>query len=283
MTSPSASRPAIDAHQHFWRYAPERFPWIAPGSVLAVDHLPANLMPLLPQGARTIAVQAEPTEAETRWLLELAEHHQWIAGVVGWTDLQADDVEARLEAIAHPRLVGLRHMVQDEPDPRFLMRDSFIRGVRAAVRRGLTYDLLLVADQVPLAPRFLEAVGEGRFVLDHGAKPKIAQRGWEPWAGAIAQVAAFPNVWCKVSGLVTEADHRAWTARDIAPYLDHLLACFGPERLIFGSDWPVCRVAASYGEVKSLVADFVEQACPGHAASVFGAAAAAAYNIPLED
>lgn len=281
----TAIPPSIDAHQHFWRYDPPRYPWIAPGSVLASDHLPAQLAPQLAANAisRTIAVQAEPDEGETRWLLELAHQHDWIAGVVGWTDLQAADTESRLDAIADPKLVGLRHMVQDEPDPEFLMRPGFVAGVRAAMRRGWTYDLLLVADQLPLAPRFLEAVGEGRFVLDHGAKPRIAQRGWEPWASAIDQVAAFPNVWCKISGLVTEADHEAWTPDDIAPYLDHLLESFGPQRLIFGSDWPVCRLAASYGQVRNLVAAFVARACPDHAASIFGDAARLAYNLPRED
>lgn len=276
---------SIDAHQHFWRYDPPRFPWIAPGSVLAADYLPAQLAPRLALSgiSQTIAVQAEPDEAETRWLLTLAEQSDWIIGVVGWTDLQTEGVEARLDAIAHPRLVGLRHMVQDEPDPRFLLRPAFIEGVRAAMRRGWTYDLLLVADQLPLAPRFIEAVGEGRLVLDHGAKPKIAVRGWEPWASAIAEVAAFSNVWCKVSGLITEADHQAWTASDIRPYLDHLLACFGPERLIFGSDWPVCRLAGCYGQVHDLIADFVASACPQHAASVFGDAARAAYGLQRGD
>ncbi|MDB5438384.1 MAG: amidohydrolase [Caulobacteraceae bacterium] len=279
------THPSIDAHQHFWRYDPPCFPWIAPGSVLAADHLPAQLAPQLAANeiSQTIAVQAQPTEAETRWLLGLAGQHDWIAGVVGWTDLQAEDIEHRLDALSHPKLIGLRHMVQDEPDPQFLLRPAFIAGVRAAVRRGWTYDLLLVADQLPLAPRFIEAVGEGRFVLDHGAKPRIAQGGWEPWASAIREVAAFPNVWCKVSGLITEANHASWTAADIAPYLDHLLACFGAERLIFGSDWPVCRLAGSYRQVHGLIADFVARACPEHAASMFADAARAAYSLHQED
>jgi len=274
---------SIDAHQHFWRYDAERLPWAA--GVLAADWLPADLKPLLEAGgvARTIAVQVEHDEAETRWLLSLTEQHPWIAAVVGWTDLQADDVAEGLERLRHPRLVGLRHMVQDETDPDFLLRPAFIRGVREAVRSGLTYDVLLLPGQAPLAPRFLEAVGKGRFVLDHGAKPPIRLRGWSPWAEAIAEIGKFPNVWCKVSGLITEADHAAWTPDDIARYLDHLLACFGPERLIFASDWPVCQRAGAYEQVQTLIEDFVARRCPEHAASVFGAAARLAYDLDLRE
>lgn len=272
---------AIDAHQHFWAYDPARLPWVAEGSVLAADRLPEHLLPLLNDGgvAQTILVQVEQREAETRWMLDLADRHSWIAGVVGWCDLQAEDVGERLERLRHPRLVGLRHMVQDETDPHFLRRPGFIAGVREAARRGLTYDLLIVADQAPCAPRFIDTVGDGRFVLDHGAKPKIRERGWRPWADAIAEIGRLPNVWCKVSGLVTEADHAAWTAEDIAPYLDHLLECFGPERLIFGSDWPVCTLAAAYDQVQGLIEDFVTRRCPEHAASVFGGAARRAYAL----
>lgn len=275
----------LDAHQHFWRYDAGRLPWIAPGSVLAADYLPADLRPLLSADgvAETIAVQVEHTEAETRWLLGLAAKYEWIAGVVGWVDLQAEDVADQLDRVRHPKLVGLRHLVQDEADPEFLLRPAFVRGVREAARRGLTYDILVFAHQAALAPAFIEAVGEGSFVLDHGAKPNIRDGGWQPWATSIAAIAAFPNVWCKISGLVTEANLERWTAADIEPYLDHLLGCFGPDRLIFGSDWPVCNRAATYAEVKALVQAFVQRRCSAHAASVFGGAARAAYKLSAQE
>jgi L-fuconolactonase len=275
----------VDAHQHFWRYQPERLPWIPAGSIVAADYLPADLEPLLAAGGvgQTIAVQVEHDEAETRWLLELTAHNDWIAGVVGWVDLQAEDVAERLDRLAHPKLVGLRHLVQDEASAEFLVRPAFVRGVREAARRGLTYDILVFAHQAALAPRFIEAVGEGSFVLDHGAKPNIRDGGWEPWATSVAAIAAFPNVWCKISGLVTEADPHGWKAEDIEPYLDHLLTSFGPERLIFASDWPVCGRAATYAQVKELAEDFVQRRCPAHARSVFGGAARAAYKLQTRE
>jgi len=281
MQGVDAAAGAIDAHQHFWRYDRANYGWIPEGSALAADHLPADLRPELDRAgiAGCIAVQARQSEDETHWLLELAEANPWIVGVVGWIDLRADTIAERLEALRHPRLIGFRHIVQDEPDPDFLLGDAFVRGIRAVLAADLTYDVLVYARQADRVPAFLDRAGEGRFVLDHGAKPDIAAGLWQPWADAIAEIARRPNIWCKISGLVTEADHANWSAGEIERYLDHLLACFGPERLIYGSDWPVCRLAAEYETVHGLARNFVMRACPAHADAIFGGNARRAYKL----
>jgi len=281
MQGVDAAPGAIDAHQHFWRYDRSAYGWIPEGSALARDQLPADLRPELDRAgiAGCIAVQARQSEEETRWLLDLAEANPWIAGVVGWVDLRAGNVADRLEALRHPRLVGFRHVVQDEPDPDFLLGDAFIAGVRAVLAADLTYDLLVYARQADRIPEFLDRTGEGRFVLDHGAKPDIAGGGWQPWADTIAGIARRPNIWCKISGLVTEADHAHWSEAGIERYLDHLLAAFGPERLIYGSDWPVCRLAADYAQVRGLARNFVARACTAHADAIFGGNARRAYKL----
>ncbi|WP_448663896.1 amidohydrolase family protein [Sphingomonas sp. CJ20] len=274
----------IDAHHHLWRYVPEAFEWVAPGSAIARDFDAADLRAALAtagvEGA--IAVQARQTVEETAHLLAAAETCPAIVGVVGWVDLRAGDVEARLDALQAPILVGYRHVVQDEPDPDFLLADDFVRGVRAVARRSLTYDILVNAAQLPRVPAFLDRIGAGRFVLDHAAKPDIARGAWQPWADQMAAVAAHPDVWCKVSGLVTEADHRHWRPADLERYLMHVFTLFGPDRVIWGSDWPVCLLAASYAEVAAVVADFVARHCPAADAAVFGGNAARAYALTVE-
>lgn len=257
----------IDAHQHFWRYDPAQFGWIAPDSVLARDYVPDDLCIELDRAgvARSIVVQARQSDDETRWLLDIAARTPWIAGVVGWVDLRADDIAARLDTLAEESaLVGLRHVVQDEPDPRFLLDPAFQRGVRAALERGLAYDLLIRARQLEHVPAFLDAIGAeeagmGAVVIDHGAKPAIIDGEWQPWADRMAAIARDYPVWCKLSGLVTEADLAAWDEDDVLRYMAHLLECFGPDRLIYGSDWPVCLLAAPYARVKALADRLLEQ------------------------
>lgn len=272
----------LDAHQHFWRYDREAYGWIEPDSEIAGDFQPDHLKPQLDAAGveACIAVQARQTQAETDWLLALAARHEWIAGVVGWLDLcspRIKEVLARYQGVS--ALVGLRHVIQDEPDDRFMLDSAFTAGVRAAVAEDLAYDILITARQAPLVPQFLDVVGPGRFILDHGAKPPIAAREWEPWAEAVARIATYPFVTCKISGLVTEADHATWRVDDLEPYVEHLLDCFGPDRLIYGSDWPVCLLAGSYGQVHGLIDSFVERRCPTHRASIFGATAHAAYAL----
>lgn len=271
----------IDAHQHFWRYVAADYGWIGPATPLARDRLPGDVRGAMDAAGidAAIAVQARQDEDETRWLLGLAAADARLVGVVGWTDLRAPDAAGRIAALRTDRLVGLRHIVQDEPDDSFLLGGDFIRGVRTCVAAGLTYDILVYPRQAPHVPHFLDAVGDGRFVLDHGGKPPIAGAGWQPWADAVAAIARHPGVWCKLSGLVTEADHIAWTLDDIARYADHLLDCFGPERLIFGSDWPVCLLAADYAGVHALADALVASRCPDHHAAIFGGNAHAAYAL----
>ena len=277
----------IDAHQHFWRYRAAEFDWIKPGSILARDRLPVDVRPALDAAAfdGCIAVQACHRAAETDWLLALADENPWIMGVVGWVDLTAPDVAAQLDRHASRPLVGVRHIAQDEPDPRYLLRDDVLRGVRTILKRGLAYEILVRGPaQLGCVSDMLAAAGPGALVLDHGGKPDIAGGEWHNWARTVAAIADHPGVTCKLSGLVTEADHAAWSAGDIARYLDHLLACFGPDRLIFGTDWPVCLLAAEHAAVVDLIEAFVARSCPGHRNAIFGGTAARVYGLtPIED
>ena len=252
----------IDAHQHFWRYGRAEYDWIDESmAALRRDFLPADaLREMTAAGVETaIAVQARQSLEETRWLLELADHNPFIAGVVGWVDLQADGVEAELERVAqHPRLVGLRHIVQAEADG-FLERPAFLRGVGRLERHGLTYDILVYARQLAEAVTFARAFPRQPLVLDHLGKPDIKGDGYQAWRRHFDQLAELPNVCCKLSGLVTEADWTAWTPGTLRPYLDAALEAFGPSRLMIGSDWPVCLVAASYDDVVSLARDAINE------------------------
>lgn len=274
----------IDAHQHYWHYDPALDDWIDPAGPIARDFLPDDVRGAMGRAGmrRAVAVQARSSEAETAFLLGLAARDDLIAGVVGWLDLAAPGLEERIDGFRRQGpLVGLRHIVQAEPDG-FLLRDGVGRGIAATLAAGLAYDLLVYPHQIGDVVGLLGQVGKGRLILDHGAKPPIAAGLWQPWADGIAAVAAFPHVFCKVSGLVTEADHRAWSAPAIERYLDHLLACFGAERLVFGSDWPVCTLAADYATVHRLIADWVATRCPGAAAAIFGGNAVRAYALAGE-
>ncbi|PZQ60814.1 MAG: fuconolactone hydrolase [Sphingomonas taxi] len=271
----------IDAHHHLWRYDPAGYAWIDADGPIARDFTAGDLAPTLAANGMdaAIAVQARQVEAETRALLDAAARCPAIVGVVGWIDLRAQDIVERLAADAAPTLCGYRHMVQDEVNGDFLLDAPFVRGIRAVAAAGLSYDLLVDHRQLATVPALLDQAGEGRFILDHAAKPAIACGGWQPWAERIAAVAACPQVMCKVSGLVTEADHARWRANDIERYLDHVFALFGPERLIWGSDWPVCLLAASYADVLALVEDYVARHCPESAPAIFGGNALCAYAI----
>lgn len=274
----------IDAHHHLWRYDEASFPWIEPGSTIAEDFGPDLLEKVTAaagiEGA--IAVQARQSPEETRYLADVAERSSTIIGVVGWIDLRADGVADRLAAEPSSKVVGYRHVVQDEPDDAFLLRADFARGVRAVVERGLAYDILVNDRQLGSVPAFLDRVGPGSFVLDHAAKPGIARRDRQSWASDLSEVAGYSDVMCKVSGLVTEADHAKWTAAQIEPYLDHIFTCFGPERLVWGSDWPVCLLAADYARVHDLIDDYVTRHCPGSRAAIFGGNARRAYRLSEE-
>lgn len=270
----------IDAHQHFWHYSPAEHVWMTDAMPqLKRDLLPGDLKPLLAQAGiqGTVAVQARQNLAETEWLLALADQHDFICGVVGWVDLQSPDVRAQLQQHAHhPRFRGVRHVVHDEPDDDFMRRPEFLRGLEALAEFGLTYDLLLFPKHLPLAVEVVRQFPRQRFVLDHLAKPFIKAGRLAPWEADIRALARCENVYCKVSGMVTEADWQHWQAGDFKPYLDVVFDCFGTDRLMFGSDWPVCTLAGDYAAVAGLVRDYlqalpdsVEQRVMGRNASDF--------------
>ena len=270
----------LDAHQHFWSYNEVEYPWIPLGSPLQRDWLPKDFAvvqrPLGFDGS--IAVQARQSLAETHWLLGLADADPRIFGVVGWVDLQAEDIAAQLETLAgHPRLVGVRHVIQDEPDADFMRRPTFLRGLAQLQRFRLTYDLLIYPHQLPAALAVVRQFPEQRFVLDHGAKPLIRAGTLSPWREQIRELAAFQNVSCKVSGLVTEADLTHWKPADLRPYLEILAEAFGVRRLLFGSDWPVCLLAAEYEAVEGVVRDFFRGLDPQDQARLWGGNCAQIY------
>jgi L-fucono-1,5-lactonase len=253
----------IDAHQHFWNYDPHQYEWIDGSmALLRRDFLPADIKPELDHSGTQgcVAVQARQSLEETRWLLELAERHPFIVGVVGWVDLLSPDVRSQLQIFAaNSKLVGIRHIVQSEPDDRFLMRPDFMRGIAALEEFDLAYDILIYTKHLPVGAEFVQQFPRQRFVLDHLAKPPIKSGSIQPWADGIRELAAFPNVYGKLSGLVTEAEWQHWTTDDITPYLDVAFAAFGPERLMAGSDWPVCLVAASYARTLDLVKTYLKE------------------------
>lgn len=274
----------IDAHQHFWKYDPNEYDWINEEmSVLRKDFEPADLNPLLEaQGMRgCVAVQARQTEAENDYLLSLARDFPKVLGVVGWLDLQADDLEERLEAYRPlGALKGIRHIVQAEPDPEFLLREAFIRGVKLLGQAGLTYDILVFEQQFPAVLRFLERCPDQAFVLDHLGKPQIAGGPTNNWKEGIRKIAEYPNVYCKLSGLVTEADWKNWQPKDFTPFLEIAAEAFGAERLMVGSDWPVCLLAADrYATVLEILERFTNQWTAQEQAAVFGGNAEKFYNL----
>ena len=250
----------IDSHQHFWRYDSQTDAWITDDmSLLKRDFLPEDLIAELKANSvdGCIAVQADQSEKETRFLLELAQCHPEIKGVVGWVDLCSPEIGERLRYFSRfHKLRGFRHIAQAELDDRFLMRADFLRGIAALSEFDFVYDILIYPKQLPAAAEMVTEFPRQRFVLDHMAKPPIRSAALEPWAALISRLARAPNVYCKLSGLVTEADWRSWKAEDVRPYLDIVMELFGADRVMFGSDWPVCLLAGSYAQVKNLVSTY---------------------------
>lgn len=272
----------LDSHQHFWSYDAAQYPWILPGSPLHRDWLPDDLAPLLAAAGidGCIAVQARQTIEESRWLLLLAERAPIIKGVVGWVDLRSECVEGQLaELVPHKKFRGVRHVVQDEPDDRFMLRADFLRGIGKLKAFGLTYDLLIFPKQLPAAIELARRFPGQPFVLDHIAKPAIKDGTLEPWRAQIRELAQAPNVMCKVSGMVTEAKHGAWRAEDFRPYLDEVFEAFGAERLMYGSDWPVCLLSASYAQQFGLVDDYTRTLSTAQREAFFGGNAARFYGV----
>jgi L-fucono-1,5-lactonase len=251
----------IDSHVHFWRYDRAEYAWID-GSMTALqrDFRPPDAEREM-AAARVdacVAVQARQAIDETAALLALSDAHPFIVGVVGWVDLRSDAVDAQLDQFArHPKLVGIRHIAQTEPDERFLLRPDFLRGMARLAERGLPYDILIYSRHLPVAVELVSMFDRQRFVLDHLAKPPIRQHTIDVWERNLRQLAAHPNVMCKLSGLVTEADWRSWTPAALRPYLDVAFDCFGWDRLMIGSDWPVCTLAADYARTMAVVTDYI--------------------------
>jgi L-fuconolactonase len=272
----------IDSHQHFWKYDTQQYPWIPEGSPLHRDWLPDDLAPVLTRTGLDgcIAVQARQTVEESRWLLKLADHSPIIKGVVGWVDLQSETVERELAELSrHPKFVGVRHVVQDEPDVDFMLRPNFLRGIGKLRAFNLTYDILIFPKQLPAAIALVNRFPDQPFVLDHIAKPLIRSGVVSPWREPIRELGKAPNVWCKVSGMITEADHANWKAVDFKPFLDVVFAAFGEDRLMYGSDWPVCLLAGSYEQVFGLVDDYTRQLTAAAYDSLFGGSATRFYRI----
>jgi L-fuconolactonase len=275
----------IDAHQHFWKYHAMRHSWITEEmSDLKRDFLPENLEEERKANGidATIAVQADQSEDETLFLLQLAERNSSIAGVVGWVDLCSPQAAKRIKFFSkYDKLRGFRHVAQDEPDDRFLVRDDFVRGIACLRPFGFTYDILVYPRQLPAALRLVTRFPEQQFVIDHLAKPDIKARNRSGWAALMQKLAAHPNVYCKLSGMVTEADWRHWKKEDFRPYLDVVFGAFGPARLMFGSDWPVCLLAASYQQVLEIVEDYVQGCAADIKGKIFGGNAAQFYRLKM--
>jgi L-fuconolactonase len=277
----------IDAHQHFWVYNPSEYGWIDESmTVLRRDFLPGDLKPELDgagfQGC--IAVQARQSLEETNWLLKLASEWPFILGVVGWVDLRSPHLRSDLQVLAkNPKLVGVRHIVQSEPDERFLLQPEFLRGVSQLEEFDLAYDILIYEKHLSEAAEFVRRFPRQRFVLDHAAKPRIKDGILHPWAGGIRELAVLPNVFCKLSGLVTEADWQEWKVEQITPYLDVAFECFGADRLMIGSDWPVCTVAASYSRSMAAVNQVLGRCGTEAREKVLGANAQRFYKLKVPE
>jgi L-fucono-1,5-lactonase len=271
----------IDSHVHFWRYHFAEYGWIDESmSVLRRDFMPEDARAVMkPAGIEAcVVVQVRQTLEETRWLLQLAERHSFIAGVVGWIDLRSADLDAQIESLAHPKLVGVRHIVQAEPDD-FLLDGRFRRGAERLARHGLAYDILIYARQMPAAIEFASRLPEIRLVLDHLGKPDIRRNGFDSWRRDLDRMAALPNMCAKLSGLVTEADWNLWTIGDLHRYINAAIDAFGAERVMFGSDWPVCTLAAGYDEVKTVVRTAIDERPQSEQDSIFGGTAQRLWNL----
>jgi L-fucono-1,5-lactonase len=276
----------VDAHHHVWDPTRADYPWMTgPYEAVRRPFTPTDLAPDLEANGveATVVVQARMTLDETRDLLATAAGTPFIRGVVGWVDLTdpgvADTIAALRAEPGSDRLVGIRHQAHDEPDPAWLMREDVRRGVRAVGEAGLAYDLLVKTRELPAALAIAQAMPEVPFVIDHIAKPRIREGILQPWADRMAAFAGLEHVACKVSGMVTEADLERWQPGDLAPYVDHVLEVFGPRRLIFGSDWPVCLLAASYDRVLSVANELLGSLSDAERAGVFGGTAMRVYRL----
>jgi L-fuconolactonase len=271
----------IDSHQHFWIYSPAEYDWI-PDNCIRKDFLPANLEPILKANDfdGCIAVQARQSEIETEWLLELATQNDIIKGVVGWVDLRADDLDGRLDYFSQfKKLKAYRHVVQAEPDDRFLMKEKFLRGISKLCQRNIPYDILIFAKHLPVTLEFVKQFPNHDFVIDHIAKPNIKYKEFSEWSKGLESFKNLPNVRCKLSGMVTETHFNEWQEKDFLPYLEVCLEVFGAERLMIGSDWPVCLLSGQYQSVMNIVKGFISRLSMDEQEYVLGKTATEFYKL----
>lgn len=273
----------IDAHQHFWKYEPVKHAWIDDSmSMIRSDFMPLDLKKVYDDNGidGCVAVQADQTLEETNFLLWLSAKHDFIKGVVGWVDLRAENVDEVLEEYSeHEKIKGFRHIVQGEPDHNFLLRRDFLGGISYLEKYDFVYDILIFPHQLGAALEFVKRFPNQKFVIDHIAKPYIKDGFFEGWAILMKEVAKSENVSCKLSGMITEADFNSWTPKQISPYMDLVLSAFGSDRVMFGSDWPVCLVAGEYAEVKQLVTDFISKLSLIEQSKIMGTNAIQFYNL----
>ena len=279
--------PVIDSHQHFWQLTPPfNYQWLNAPQLAPIkrDYLPETLAPQLRATGvdKSIFVQTQHNLAENRWALSLAEQHDWIAGVVGWVDLASEQCEEQLlEFKAHPKFVGVRHVTQDEPDDNFIIRPENMRGLRVLEKHGVPFDLLFYVRHLHHAATLARQLPQLPLVIDHLAKPRIKDQAIDDWLPSFRAAAAFPNVYCKLSGMVTEADWRHWRPADLRPYVQHALDLFGPDRCMFGSDWPVCELAGGYPRVHAALSEALGPLSAADREKVFGGTATNFYTLKV--
>ncbi|MEH7380492.1 amidohydrolase family protein [Bacillus sp. JJ1533] len=274
----------IDAHQHFMKYNPAEYPWVSDENhMLKSVFMPDDLYPIMKNANMdgTIAVQARQSIEETEWLLDLADQYDWIKGVVGWLDICSPDFENQLQKYINlPKLKGIRHVIHDEPDDSFMLSDRFLRGMDILQNYDLTYDLLIFERHLPQTIQLVKQFPNQKFVIDHIGKPLMNTK--EPsafWKEHIEELAGFNNVYCKISGLVTEPKYENWRAEDFTPYLDILFTLFRPNRLMIGSDWPVCTVRSDYQSVMSIVTNYISSFTAEEKEYVLGRSCAEFYGL----
>ena len=276
----------IDSHQHFWHYNTEDYGWIDhPMKVIKRDFLPAELAGELETIGfdGSITVQARQKLSETEWLLQLADKYDIIKGVVGWVDLRSPILKDQLETFCkHPKFVGVRHVIHDEPEDDFILREDFLRGISIVNQFNLTYDILIFPTHLEKTIKFVYAFPDQVFVLDHIAKPYIKKRILSPWKEYIKELATFPNMYIKVSGMVTENDWNEWRYEDYVPYLDVVFEAFGNDRIMIGSDWPVCRLGGSYQSVMNIVLQYIRDFDTSDQNKILGLNAIKAYKIKIK-
>jgi L-fuconolactonase len=273
----------IDSHQHFWQVGRFDYPWMTSDlGVLYRDYLPNDLAPILARNGitKTVLVQASNSVAESRWLLELANTNSFIAGIVGWADLMSAEIDAQLDELcAHPKFKGVRHLVESEPNDDWLIRPAVLASLKKLSARGLSYDLLVHTRHLQYVPQVAERCPDLNLVIDHLAKPPIARDEFEEWSHALKPVAHYPNIHCKLSGLVTEANWSSWQTNDLRPYVEYALELFGTDRMMFGSDYPVCLLAASYDRVLGSFQELLKELSDSDRDKIFSQNAARFYRL----